>query len=682
MKNSPRHEFRLQRRHFLRDSGLVAGSLWLPRSVFANTSDRTLNFCGKLPEGMHFQRESRATLASIADKGAGLSVVAASQPRFVGTPADCQGVLLEGAAQNRVRNANALSPQSFALSNGGDATPAPNEKGPDGSAGVIKLSRRPTGGNSIVDMWVPTAADGDFCTASVWLRSPAGSGTWRLRLIDFTTYNGNAALVEVGPEWQRYAVTLTLHLRDTGARRFAVALSEPVLKPGMTADPRTALTQVLMWGPQVESGNDASSYVPPGEPAMTRSADALSMPSSWLPASGGVTLNLPAGGRHGAVILDAGDKSGGNDGGLRLQYTNSGWLRARVGSVTATGFGDRTADTWVRLEWSGAGVQIFSGKTESTMTPLANTAGKARLDVGQRMRLGMTDQGGQPLNRPLALAKITAATAPLASIKAPAFVSNAYRISFEDDFNDSNLTRINENATGGKPGAPAWRSRYRHERNKFINAEKQIYVDPAYTGSGTQPVGIQPFAIADSVLTIRAERTPAPLLGALSGQRYTSGCITTELTHWQTYGYFEMRARLPRGKGFWPAFWLLPKRATWPPEIDVLEASGARPHDVHVGFLDKSQKYAQETGKWVNNGIDTSDAFHLYALEWTADQIAYFIDGKQVFQVGPHGIHEDMYLLANLALGSHDAGWVPDPDDSTPFPGKFEIDYIRAYSKS
>ncbi|MDB5887674.1 MAG: hypothetical protein JWM03_546 [Rhodocyclales bacterium] len=262
----------------------------------------------------------------------------------------------------------------------------------------------------------------------------------------------------------------------------------------------------------------------------------------------------------------------------------------------------------------------------------------------------------------------------------PSLVPSGYKLVFEDDFTDADVTRINENATGSKPGAPAWRSRYRHERNVVINSEKQIYVDPAYAGLGAESLGIQPFQIANGILTIRAEPTPPALVKKLA-QRYTSGCITSELTHWQTYGYFEMRAHLPRGKGFWPAFWLLPKRLTWPPEIDILEGSGARPRGIHVGLIDPTIKDVT-TGIWVDNTIDSTDGFHVYAAEWTHEKIVYLIDGKQVFQVAPHGIHEDMYLLANLALGSKDPGWIPDPDDTTPFPGKFEIDYIRAYSKA
>lgn len=665
-----------RRRAFMCEAGMLAAAAMLPELAWAKNAMRILDFRCGLPRGIRFERASAAYVHATQEGAGALGNVTHDAPRFLGKEHNCQGLLLEGAAKNRVKAPLALSPKAFALSNGGDASAAPNEKGPDGSGGVIKLHRGAAGSNSIVDLWVAPAPDGDFCTASVWLRSPGSAGTWRLRLIDFTTYNGQTTVAEVGTEWKRFSVTLPLHLRDTGARRFALALSDPATKPGAATDPRKSLTDVLMWGPQVESGSDATSFIPGGE--TFRAADVALMPSAWLPGSGGITVHLPQGGRRGAVVLD----EGGEERGIRLAYSNSGWLMARVGGVQATGFGDCTADTWLRLEWSPAGVQILSGKSEAAMSPQASSANKpARLELGEQVRLGMDVEGRQALNRPLALVKIGGPLHALAATRLPSLVPAGYRISFEDDFNDTNLARINENAVGGKPGAPAWRSRYRQARTEIINDEKQIYVDPEYAGSSGAPLGIQPFSISDSILTISADRAPAAAVAALGGRRFTSGCITTELTHWQTYGYFEMRARQPRGKGFWPAFWLLPKRDTWPPEIDVLEGSGARPRSVHVGFIDRTMKYKRDTGAWVENEIDVSDGFHIFALEWTRDAISYFVDGKQVFTLGPHGIHEDMYLLANLALGSKDAGWIPNPDETTPFPGKFEIDYIRAWSR-
>lgn len=258
-------------------------------------------------------------------------------------------------------------------------------------------------------------------------------------------------------------------------------------------------------------------------------------------------------------------------------------------------------------------------------------------------------------------------------------VPQGYRPSFGDDFDDTDLARINETARGGRPGAPAWRSRYRHERHTIINGEKQVYVDADYAGSGSAPLGLQPFSIADGVLTISATRTEHRMAPMLGGQRYVSGCITSELTFWQRYGYFEMRARLPAGRGFWPAFWLLPKSGAWPPEIDVVEGSGARPRSVHLGIHEKGRSKARPGLRWVDGVVDTTDGFHVYGAEWTADDVRFFIDGQLQFASGAHQLHEPMYLLANLAVGSKDAGWVPEPDASTPWPGRFEIDHVRAY---
>ncbi|WP_142850463.1 family 16 glycosylhydrolase [Telmatospirillum sp. J64-1] len=251
-----------------------------------------------------------------------------------------------------------------------------------------------------------------------------------------------------------------------------------------------------------------------------------------------------------------------------------------------------------------------------------------------------------------------------------------YRLVFEDHFDDPDLTRINEHGIRGRNGGTGWRSRYRHDRWTVINEEKQIYVDPDFAGRAGWPLGLQPFHIADSVLRISAMPTPRDLLPHLDGARYISGCITTENSFWQKYGWFEMRARMPLGRGFWPAFWMMSKHGGWPPEIDIFEGSGIRPREVHQGVIGMD-----DTGEqgWVDIGGDIS-RFHVYACEWTPERISFFVDGRETFRQ-PNLVHEEMYLLANLALGSHDPYWIPDPDETTPFPGVFEIDYVRAFAR-
>ncbi len=280
------------------------------------------------------------------------------------------------------------------------------------------------------------------------------------------------------------------------------------------------------------------------------------------------------------------------------------------------------------------------------------------------------------------------AATPAGSAPTPAPAPRAplvarYRLAFADDFDDGDVSRINEDAVGRRGGPPAWRSRYRHPRQDIINDEKQIYVDPAYAGSGQRPLGIQPFSMRGGVLSISAARTdPQRHAPFLWGKRFSSGCITTEYTHWQTFGYFEMRARLPVGRGFWPAFWLLPKRDAWPPEIDVFEASGLRPDQVFCNVIDRQPKLRGADSGWVSLPPADAAGYRVFGMEWTAAEIAFFVDGRRIFAVRDHGIAEDMYLLANLALGSRDPGWIPDPDDTTPLPASFDIDYVRAWTRT
>jgi beta-glucanase (GH16 family) len=267
----------------------------------------------------------------------------------------------------------------------------------------------------------------------------------------------------------------------------------------------------------------------------------------------------------------------------------------------------------------------------------------------------------------------------LAAAARGGFAPPDYRLVFADEFDDPDVSRINENAIGGRPNAPAWRSRYRHDRFTVINQEKQIYVDVAFPGTAGHSLGVQPFSIRDGMLTISANPAdPKTVRPFLHNAAYTSGCITSELTFWRTYGYYEMRARLPLGKGFWPAFWLLPKRVAWPPEIDIFEGAGTRSKDVHVGVLWAPGKSA---GTWIEGKLDVGDGFHVYGLEWTSEFLTWSFDGREVWR-HPTYIHEEMYMLANLALGSHDPNFIPDPDASTPFPGRFEIDYIRVHAKA
>jgi beta-glucanase (GH16 family) len=213
--------------------------------------------------------------------------------------------------------------------------------------------------------------------------------------------------------------------------------------------------------------------------------------------------------------------------------------------------------------------------------------------------------------------------------------------------------------------------------------DKKKWIDSYPDGARTHGPMEQQFydtkssSVKDSILTLKADKAGKSELRRNEGKPYTSGMITSFGKFAQQYGWFEIRAKLPKGKGVWPAFWLLPASKAWPPEIDVVELVGHDPLKVHMtvhwknadGSIDKSNK-------WFEAG-DFSLDFHTFAVEWTPKEIVWYVDGIERHRTTEHIPHEPFYILANLAIGN--GGWPQAPDATTAFPVVMQIDYIRAY---
>ena len=257
-----------------------------------------------------------------------------------------------------------------------------------------------------------------------------------------------------------------------------------------------------------------------------------------------------------------------------------------------------------------------------------------------------------------------------------------WKLVWSDEFSKSEIDHSKWNfETGnwivdkdGNPVAAGWG-----------NNEKQFYTDKNENAF-----------VKDGKLVIRAKKEQTS--DQFGTYDYTSAKLTTKGTFSKTYGRYEMRAKLPTGKGLWPAFWMLPEEdryGGWAAsgEIDIMESWGSQPDKVagtiHYGETWPNNKYTGKDYHFAEG--DGIDKWHTYAVEWEPGEIRWYVDG-QLYQTQndwyakeankaskysyPAPFDQDFYLIMNLAVG----GWFDgDVDETTPFPAEMEVDYVRVF---
>ncbi len=182
----------------------------------------------------------------------------------------------------------------------------------------------------------------------------------------------------------------------------------------------------------------------------------------------------------------------------------------------------------------------------------------------------------------------------------------------------------------------------------------------------------------------------------LGATNYTSARLLTKGKSSWTYGRMEARIKLPRGQGIWPAFWMLgtnidSPEVGWPTcgEIDIMENIGREPTLVHGTVHGPGYSGGNGIGGPYSlpGGAAFADDFHNYAVEWSTNQIKWFVDGQQYLTLVPANLPnsnnwvftQPQYLLLNLAVGGN---WPGNPDGSTIFPQRMTVDYVRIYAWS
>lgn len=177
------------------------------------------------------------------------------------------------------------------------------------------------------------------------------------------------------------------------------------------------------------------------------------------------------------------------------------------------------------------------------------------------------------------------------------------------------------------------------------------------------------------------------------GFNYTSARLTTKEKGDWLYGRVEVRAKVPGGRGIWPAIWMLPtdwEYGGWPQsgEIDIMEHVGYEPDSifatVHTGAFNHSINTQVGEGAY---RPDCEKEFYVYAIEWDEDKIDFFIDDHLVFTFNNSGNGPDewpfdkrFHLILNVAVGGNWGG--AHGVDDTIFPASMVVDYVRVYKKN
>ncbi|MES2206267.1 MAG: glycoside hydrolase family 16 protein [Pseudomonadota bacterium] len=196
--------------------------------------------------------------------------------------------------------------------------------------------------------------------------------------------------------------------------------------------------------------------------------------------------------------------------------------------------------------------------------------------------------------------------------------------------------------------------------------------------------------VANGKLIITARKEALTTMPDYGGQNYTSARLVTRGKASWTYGFMEIRAKLPCGVGSWPAIWMLGTHGTWPGdgEIDIMEQVGKDPTTIH-GTIHTQSTFNTVGG--LGNGSTTTltDActqFHNYQLTWTAQSLSIGVDNQIYHTYVNRGLgnlswpfDNPQYLLLNIAIGGNFGG--PIVDDNI-FPIQMEVDYVRIYQKN
>lgn len=320
-------------------------------------------------------------------------------------------------------------------------------------------------------------------------------------------------------------------------------------------------------------------------------------------------------------------------------------------AVTTTGkeWGAYASDSWLKVNTANTTQQ----QGTVTVTAEANPLTESRSAT-------ITVMSGAARKQ----VAVTQAAAAAAAYPAP----DGYSLVWHDEFN--NGTELN---------ADDWT--HEVQNSGWVNDELQNYVNHVTPGGNLVT------EVKNGSLQIHCLKE--------NGKIY-SGRVYARVKQGWKYGYIEARIKLPKGKGTWPAFWMMPVNNDWTTnpwprcgEIDIMEEVGAVPNEVSSSLHTQDYNHTKNTQKTEKRTISGAEGeFHTYALEWTAEAIITYVDGKVLLSKTKQELgseHEQwpfyyaFYPILNLAWGGSWGGM--NGVDEGALPATMEIDYLRVFQK-
>jgi beta-glucanase (GH16 family) len=266
--------------------------------------------------------------------------------------------------------------------------------------------------------------------------------------------------------------------------------------------------------------------------------------------------------------------------------------------------------------------------------------------------------------------KVLAAAALLSGFSTPWAIAQNARLTMPKDYQ---LVWSDEFDVDGLPNAAKWDHDTARNKAGWYNNELQYYSGPRAENA----------VVRGGKLVITARLESLSTMADWGGQRYTSARLLTRGKRDWTYGFFEVRAKLPCGKGTWPAIWTLGSKGRWPDdgELDIMEHVGSDPDRVTSAVHTATGHGGQAV--WGATQVPTACGdFNRYQMLWTPTEVVFGVNGAAHLRYpkldsGARAWPFDapQFMLLNIAIGGDLGGAV----DDRIFPVTMEVDYVRVY---